>query len=233
MTGLVIFDYDWSLINDNSDTYVFQQLQPELYTHLRQLSSSGVQWTQAVDQTLAKLTCTKEQLIDALARIPIQDGMLEAVQFAHTKGCEIVIVSDANTVFIQSMLEHHNLTSIIKQVYTNPAVFEGNVLHVSPFHASNLPPHGCPRCPPNMCKGSIVQQIKASKTYSKIIYIGDGGGDFCPCATQLSSNDVIFAREQYELLRRLQANSGDVSATVEPWSTGLDILAGFQRHIVE
>ncbi|ETV96630.1 hypothetical protein H310_10324 [Aphanomyces invadans] len=227
--GLVVLDYDWSLINDNSDTYIFQQVQPPLVGALRQLSSAGVQWTQAVDQTLAKLECTKETLIDVVAHIPVQDGMLDAVHLAHERGWDVVIVSDANTVFIDSFLALHNLTSIIPRVFTNPSSFQGNTLHVTPYHPLDQPPHGCPRCPTNMCKGSIVKHIKAATACSKILYVGDGGGDYCPVATELTSKDVVFARDGYELLRRIHQHP--VQATVVPWNTGFDILAGFRAHL--
>ncbi|ETV77378.1 hypothetical protein H257_08809 [Aphanomyces astaci] len=254
--GLVVFDYDRSLIDDNSDTYIFHQVQPELVVHLKELTAAGVQWTQAVDQALSKLNCSKETLIDVIGRIPVQDGMLDAVHLAHERGWEVAIVSDANTVFIDAFLNLHNLTSIITQVFTNHSAFQGDTLHVTPYHPLDQPPHGCPRCPTNMCKGSIVKQIKASAEYTKILYIGtrhntyvirgqwhtmiatiglisvsvgDGGGDFCPVATELSSNDVVFAREKYELLHKVQQTP--VLATVVPWNTGFDILKGFQAHI--
>ncbi|KDO31533.1 hypothetical protein SPRG_03461 [Saprolegnia parasitica CBS 223.65] len=171
--ALVVFDYDWSLINDNSDTFVFKELQPALLDHLKQLTASGVQWTDAVDQTLGQLTSTtREELIEAIARVPVQPGMLEAVRFAHAQGAEVMIVSDANTVFIESMLALHGLQDIVRHVFTNPGTFDGNILRVHPFHPKADAPHGCPKCPVNMCKGSILRTIKAAKPYTKILYIG-------------------------------------------------------------
>ena len=32
--------------------------------------------------------------------------------------------------------------------------------------------------------------------YDRVVYIGDGGGDFCPC-TRLLASDVAFARRRY------------------------------------
>jgi len=37
-----------SLINENSDTFIFQQLQPELLAVLKGLCKSGVTWTEAI-----------------------------------------------------------------------------------------------------------------------------------------------------------------------------------------
>ncbi|RHY02814.1 hypothetical protein DYB25_006261 [Aphanomyces astaci] len=108
------------------------------------------------DQALSKLNCSKETLIDVIGRIPVQDGMLDAVHLAHERGWEVAIVSDANTVFIDAFLNLHNLTSIITQVFTNHSAFQGDTLHVTPYHPLDQPPHGCPRCPTNMCKGKTA-----------------------------------------------------------------------------
>ncbi|OQR90962.1 pyridoxal phosphate phosphatase [Achlya hypogyna] len=224
MASLVVFDYDWSLINDNSDTFVFKVLQPELLDHLKQLTAAGVQWTAAIDQTLSRLSTSRAQLVETIAQVPVQPGMLEAVHHAHAQGADIMIVSDANTVFIESFLELHNLQHIVRPVYTNPAAFEGDVLHVRPYHS---PPPGCPKCPVNMCKGAILRDIKAQKSYAKVVYIGDGGGDFCP-TSELSRNDFALARADYELAKRLAA-APDLPVNVRSWSTGQDILALFQE----
>jgi len=88
-----------------------------------------------------------------IARVPIQAGMLEAVHYAHEKDCDIYIVSDANTVFIQCMLELHGLGDIIKKVFTNPAEFHGDTLSLRPYHSKDIQPHSCSNCPANMCKG--------------------------------------------------------------------------------
>ena len=50
--------------------------------------------------------------------------------------------------------------------------------------------HTCTRCPKNLCKGLLVDEIVAhhkrlhGKDDCTIIYLGDGEGDFCP-ATRL------------------------------------------------
>ncbi len=71
--------------------------------------------------------------------------------------CELQIVSDANSYFINKILHSYGLHHYFpdKNIHTNPAfVAENGALHVLPFHAADeqLPPHGCNLCPPNMCK---------------------------------------------------------------------------------
>eukprot|EP00968_Pinguiococcus_pyrenoidosus_P020838 scaffold2577_cov254-Pinguiococcus_pyrenoidosus.AAC.3 len=41
---LIVFDYDWSLVNENSDTYVVAQLAPELQAQIFQERPAGEGW---------------------------------------------------------------------------------------------------------------------------------------------------------------------------------------------
>lgn len=245
---LVVFDYDWSLVNENSDTFVFKQLHAPLLESLtarlalRREQQQEVSWTALMDELLHELSeqqpqVTREVLRATLARIPILDRMLDAVRLAvDTHGADLKIVSDANTVYIQSMLEHHALAAHVSEIFTNPGFFEGvssSRLRVQPYHALHLAPHGCPNCPANMCKGAILDQIRSGNPgFQHVLYVGDGGGDFCP-STRLTSQDVVFARtddadgKAYGLLKKLLTNREQVQATVVPWTSGEDIYNHF------
>ncbi|KAJ0403096.1 hypothetical protein ATCC90586_001274 [Pythium insidiosum] len=249
MTTLVVFDYDWSLINENSDTWIFRQLSPELLEEVARRRSSG-SWTQLMDEMLGELVArrpelTRDDIRGAVADIPVQPRMLDAVRLAvEGNGAVLKIISDANTVYIDSMLKHHKIEALVSEVFTNPATFEGETarLSVRPYHPLNEAPHGCPNCPPNMCKGKrrILAKIRETTTFDRVIYIGDGGGDFCP-STLLSSRDIVLARaddedgKAYGLLKKLTLHADEIKARVVPWRTGQDIFdqfsSAFQAHM--
>ena len=44
-------------------------------------------------------------------------------------------------------------------------------LRVRPYHDSTLPPHGCPHCPPNMCKGDIVDELRTTTGAGRVLYV--------------------------------------------------------------
>lgn len=243
---LVVFDYDWSLVNENSDTFVFRQLHPPLLEQLnarlaQRRSDGGFSWTALMDELLGELAeqqplaASPERIRDALARIPVLDRMLDAVRLAvDAHGAVLAIVSDANSVYIESMLAHHALADRVREVVTNPAAFDGARLRVQPHHALHLEPHGCADCPANMCKGRILDGLlRDHGAFAHVLYVGDGGGDFCPSA-HLTARDVVFARaddadgKSYGLLKKLRANPERVQARVVPWSSGEDIFRHFQ-----
>uniref|UniRef100_K3WZN6 Uncharacterized protein n=1 Tax=Globisporangium ultimum (strain ATCC 200006 / CBS 805.95 / DAOM BR144) TaxID=431595 RepID=K3WZN6_GLOUD len=240
---LVVFDYDWSLVNENSDTFVFRQLHPALLETLaeRYRLLQPPSWTKLMDELLRDLALQQPHVSaaiirDTLARIPVLDKMLDAVRLAvETHGAVLKIVSDANTVYIDAMVAHHGLERHVSEVFTNPGFFDdadAKRLRVEPYHALHLDPHGCANCPANMCKGQILDKILSERRFSHVLYVGDGTGDFCP-STRLSPNDVVFARandadgKSYGLLKKLQANQDKVAAKVVPWSSGEDIYNQF------
>jgi pyridoxal phosphate phosphatase PHOSPHO2 len=159
---LIIFDYDWSLVDENSDIYIFKVLCPQLLDTIELRRKDSPSWTRLIDELLGELSTLRphlslSELKEVLAKIPVQDGMLEAVAHALQKNAIIKIISDANTFYIRSFLDHHGLSTHISEIFTNHAYFdENNRLRVSPYHSLDYEPHGCSFCPANMCKGMYV-----------------------------------------------------------------------------
>ncbi|EEY62506.1 pyridoxal phosphate phosphatase, putative [Phytophthora infestans T30-4] len=242
---LVVFDFDDSLVNEDSDVFVFGSLHPELCQTVYERHAKKPIWPSVFDDMLQVLSSEKphvtpELIRDAVAQIPIQARMIDAIRMAvELFGAEVKVISDGNTFYIESMLQHRELSEHVKEVFANPVEHEtlddGRTrLRIRPYHADHLDPHGCTWCPTNMCKGSILDSIRNGKSYSRVIYIGDGTGDFCP-ASRLTENDVVLARSHlvngnaYGLQRRINENPGVVHAPVVSWSTGYDIYRRFAQ----
>ena len=251
---LVIFDFDWSLINENSDTWVFEQLCPALYPELRELSCSTYKgrWTQLMDAMVEKMMSTPynvtiDQLNEALCSIPVFSETLSAVKLAKENGCTVSILSDANGHYIRTILRYLGLESYISDVVTNhsmicypdgptcdicPFPLPSARLHIGPYH-TDLEPHGCPLCPPNLCKGIVLDRWRRDESCSVVIYVGDGGGDFCP-ATRMNAADIILCRKEWTLHKKIQKHQDEmgIAAKVVPWSNGNDILAEFKSALL-
>ncbi|GLE05499.1 hypothetical protein PINS_up014522 [Pythium insidiosum] len=241
---LLIFDFDWSLINEDSDAYVASQLWPTAERDAPEFYST---FAREADQPQEEIDCptlfsrfmkkmvehkpelSREDVIHAIQRIPVQPRMIDAVHTAvREHDAHVAIVSNANTVYINAWLDHHGLHHLIRDVVTNPAEFDesSSVLHVRPYCSEG---HNCPWCPVNMCKGRIVEELRRRiAPTERVIYVGDGGNDFCP-ATILESSDVILARadDKNNLLTKIRNHAHRVKAEVVPWSTGQDVFDFF------
>jgi Putative Phosphatase len=185
-------------------------------------------------------------------------------------------VSDANTHFIEIIIAHHGIRPHFAAVHTNSSVFtEHGLLQVTP-HQPLAQPHTCTLCPPNLCKGAVLDKLRSAMCSStdsssssssssssaigsdcRVIYVGDGGGDYCP-ATRLLPTDLVLARhsdsKSYGLWSKIQAaqqqqeqqsdetataaagtttaaSTSVVVAEVKLWDTGHDLYDIFTQAL--
>ena len=233
---LLVWDFDWSLINENTDTFVVQQLDPsgDVWRRGKQKMQQGVGWTELMDWALGELCYDRPALDAALSAIPITDGARRAVQAACAAGAEQRILSDANSHYIATVLAAHGHADAFTRIETNPAEFADGRLRVRP-HQPDGAPHGSALCPPNLCKGTVLDRWIAELQPARVIYVGDGSGDYCP-ATRLRPGDVLLARRAPHdgLLKKCRANPAAVRAEVVEWDDadgGASLLAGIERAL--
>jgi len=244
--NLLVFDFDWSLVNENSDTYIFKKLEPSILQEIKSERSPGG-WTALMDDKLVKLQRTTsvelKDIAEVMGDLPVLPKMLESVSRAKSRDVYVAIVSDANQFYIDSFLEKHNLTDLISEIHTNKSridkmevatenqkLEEKDILRVSPYQSANSP-HMCELCPPNMCKGLIVDDMIKRLSPEHICYVGDGSGDFC-AATRLREQDSLLVRNDKEyrsalgLVKRINREKDEhpVIANIIYWKRGEEVL---------
>ena len=241
---VVIFDFDWSLVNENTDTYIFDVLAPQLVPDLNRLRQE-MQWTQLMDLMVKRMQVefgiTKHMVADCLRKIPYFQEMFAAARLAKERNAKLFIISDSNHFYINEILFEHGLDDLWTEIYTNLASFDyHDILSIAPYlDFSSGRRHSCCTCPVNMCKGDIMESVFAnlggrSESIEKVIYVGDGGGDFCPCK-RLSEGDIICCREGWrlhkDLITSIAADNSSIRALMVPWNNGIDVLQAFDAHI--
>ncbi|KAG5547256.1 hypothetical protein RHGRI_013058 [Rhododendron griersonianum] len=182
-TTVVVFDFDHTMIEDNSDTWVI------------------------------------EEITECLRQVPMNPRVISAIRKAHSLPR---IISDANQFFIETILKQFGLFDCFTEIVTNRSIIEGGRLRIFPYHSS---PHGCNLCPPNLCKGLVMEQIQASiseKGKIRMVYLGDGGGDFCP-SLKLGEGDHVMPRKDFPLWKRICDNRSIIKAKVYEWSNGEEL----------
>ncbi|KAL8136563.1 hypothetical protein V2J09_002564 [Rumex salicifolius] len=222
-SAVVIFDFDRTIIDGDSDNWVVTHMG---LTPLFNQLVSKLPWNSLMNKMMEELHSqgkTTEDIAQCLNQTPLEPQIVSAIKAAHAAGCELRIVSDANQFFIETILKHHGLLSCFTEIITNPSLIdEQGKLRIFPFHDSRSSPHGCSCkfCPPNMCKGLILEQMQASigkGCNSTFIYLGDGGGDYCP-SLKLGNGDHVMPRKNYPLSECIKSNPKLVQAQVHEWS---------------
>ncbi len=125
----VVWDFDWSLVNENSDTWIFEQLASPATRAL--MRDTAEQWTQRCDRAALSLQLRDGVPVAAVAaafsRLPIFPEHLQVVRELHAAGVHQFIVSDANTMFIKAFLDAHDLVSCFSAVVSNTARSQSRV----------------------------------------------------------------------------------------------------------
>lgn len=223
------FDFDHTLVDDNSDLYV-RKLAPngKLPSEIKALYTDRG-WTEymgAIFEYLHANGTTKEQMLNCIREIQFVDGNLELLKYLASDRFNVIIISDANSVFIDCILQAYKVDNVINAVYTNPAEFsEEGLLSLQYYHTQDW----CDLSTVNLCKGHILEDHirKAAKSgihFPVVAYVGDGTNDLCP-SLRLKSHDYVFAREGFRLLKKLnELPEGEAKAKVVSWKSGLDVL---------
>ncbi|KAJ6932434.1 inorganic pyrophosphatase 1-like [Populus alba x Populus x berolinensis] len=223
---VVVFDFDKTIIDVDSDNWVIDELG---FTDLFNQLLHTMPWNSLMDRMMKEIHShgkTIEDIAEVLRRIPIHPQVISAIKAAHALGCELRIVSDANMFFIETILKHLGLKDYFSEINTNPGfVDEQERLRISPYHDFTQSSHCCSLCPPNMCKGLIIERIQASISKDgskKIIYLGDGSGDYCP-SLKLTEADYVMPRKNFPVWDLISENPLLVKAEIHEWINGEEL----------
>lgn len=222
-TTVIVFDFDKTIIDVDSDNWVIDSLgATDLFNQLL----PTLPWNSLMDRMMMELHSqgrTLEEIGECLKKAPLDPHVISAIKSAHSLGCDLRVLSDANMFFIETILKHHGIFECFTEINTNPSfVDEQNRLRISPHHDFNKLSHGCNLCPPNMCKGKIIERIRAStfaQGIKRFIYLGDGKGDYCPML-KLSEGDYVMPRKNYPVWDLITSNIGLIKAEIHEWSNG-------------
>lgn len=231
----MVFDFDHTVVDDNSDTWVIRCLPNQnLPDSLRRSYRKG-HWTEFMGQVLKHIgeqNVSADSIRSMMETIPYTAGMTELLRFIskNKSMVDCIVVSDSNNLFIDWILQAGGLLDAVDRIFTNEARFnEYGHMEVSGHHE-----HNCQHCPVNLCKRKVLEQYLSYQNacgveYRCVVYVGDGGNDLCP-ALCLRTQDVVMPREGFSLEKLLAAEEA-VQARVSVWRCGTDILQELQNSL--
>ncbi|TKS69703.1 putative phosphatase phospho2 [Collichthys lucidus] len=241
MKTLMVFDFDHTVVDDNSDTWVIRCLPGQtLPDSVKKLYRKG-HWTEFMGRVMNYIgdqEVSPEKVRSVMETIPFTAGMTDLLTFIseHKSTIDCIVISDSNTMFIDWILCASGLQGAVDQVFTNPAKFnELGYMEVQCYHS-----HDCDRCPVNLCKKKVLELYLAEQSdggveYERIFYVGDGGNDLCPTSC-LRGHDVAMPRKGFTLEKLLaklesQEDNSSLRAKVIAWSNGTEILEELKASI--
>ena len=231
---LVVFDFDHTILDDNSDTHV-NKLFPSDDERLQaeKIASDFRCWTDRMQEIFRQLHTHRVQPEDYrqnMQDIPLTPGFAQLITYLHSlPNTDLIVASDSNLVFIDTILKHHHLDHAFKDIFTNPAYFneENQCLIVEQYGQQT-----CPTCPSNMCKREILEKYLRAKYTGdvQVIFVGDGHNDVC-AAKSLKANDLVCARSGYRMAKELKnVEEQKIAAEVFEWTDGKQIEDYLREH---
>uniref|UniRef100_H3CXP7 Phosphatase, orphan 2 n=1 Tax=Tetraodon nigroviridis TaxID=99883 RepID=H3CXP7_TETNG len=233
MKILMVFDFDHTVVDDNSDTWVFRCLPGQTLPDSIKNTYTKGHWTEFMGRVLnyiGEQEVSPARVRSVMETIPLTAGMADLLTFIseHKRAVDCIVISDSNTMFIEWILQAA-VRAAVDHVFTNPArINEQGHMEVRHHHS-----HDCERCPVNLCKRKVLEHYLSQRRhggaeYERIFYVGDGGNDLCPTSC-LRKHDVAMPRRGYTLEKLLaklakQRDDSPLKAEVVTWSSGSDIL---------
>lgn len=228
---LAAFDFDHTICDDNSDIVARKLISTDKIPDTVKRMYQADNWNAYMGKIFELLNTNDidvKTIKGAINQIPSVTGVDILLSELHSRNCEIIIISDANSLFIEWWLKHKGLSHTVKKIFSNPATIEEEMLKIKMYHLQDY----CKLSSKNLCKGQILDDYISKRSleginFERIIYVGDGRNDLCPIL-RLSEKDLAFPRIGYTLVNILKKSADDesqqVKAEIIPWETGNDIL---------
>ena len=217
ISTLFVWDFDWTVINCNSDEYIPASFigSDEMERRLRAMikQHGPEKWHDCVadliNDCMTESKATKQDVLNVAASMPYLVDIRGALEdIANNDKCGQAIISDGNDEFIKSFLKRNDMGSYFSRgIETNFGIWDNNkdddndnttmakeifsVVHQSTKYGG----HSCAKCPPNLCKTQVLLDVLSRETQRpRVVYIGDGSNDVCPAINVLEEGDVLLAR---------------------------------------
>ncbi|XP_065364776.1 pyridoxal phosphate phosphatase PHOSPHO2 [Calliphora vicina] len=236
---LAAFDFDYTVVAQNTDTVIRDLLPPDRLTKDMQDIIEVQGWTEYMAEVFRRLHACHikpDKILQTIHGIPEVPGFVRMLKRLNTKyGCDLIVISDSNSLFIEEWIKSHGLQENFTKVFTNPAQFDdAGLLTIKPYHHQT----DCRLSAVNLCKGKVLehfmieQDLRHNITYERVIYVGDGNNDICP-VTKLRNRDVACAREGFAMAKTLAKNPMKLKVRAEfiIWKSGFDLLDQLERHM--
>ncbi len=255
---LAAFDFDHTIINSNSDIYIDKILLEktscinkksyEYPVEVENKHDSNGGWTERMNAVFeymfSKYGVKGKDLLECLEDIKIDDSMIDLIKLLKNNGYELIILSDANSLFIETILLKNNLFNFFDKIYTNKAFIDENeclvVKPLNQIYNQNGEPFKCSTgfCTSNICKGTIfndhLNKLLPDNFVEHLLFVGDGRNDYCG-GLSLNKNNHFCVRKNFNLSKLLSKKENmvkSIRADIVYWDSAHDIIENLKNVII-
>ena len=227
---LLIFDFDETIIDQDS---MYEQakmtLSEEDYKKIIEIDEFD--YYEAFNYFFKKekdIGLTLQDINSNLEKISLSPKIQELFDYIRQNKSkyDLLLLSGDIDYVIKYILQYHNFLNLFSYMICNKAEIQDNNSERIIYVPRNQFPHECNLCIESQCKGLELEKFLKDKKYEKIIFVCDGGNDYCPAKKLMKKGDIVFPREGHKFLKRIKNENleNDLKCQIIPWKTGEDII---------
>jgi len=230
--NLLIFDFDETITDQDSEYEVAKNtLTYEQYQKIVEQDKIGDSETfNHFFKHLKERGLSLEDYNKHLEKLELSPKMKELFEYLkkNKSKYEILIISGDIEYVIKHVLKYHGYLDLFDDFICNTCEIQNENSERLIYVQMIQFPHDCNLCIPTQCKGLELKKFleKKQKKYEKIIFVCDGGNDFCPAKKIFQKNDIIFPRVGHGLCKKLFENDSkkELICEIYPWNSGDEII---------
>ena len=119
---------------------------------------------------------------------------------------DLLLLSGDIDYVIKYVLQYHKIFDLFSYIICNKAEIQDEIAERIIYVPRDQFPHNCDLCISSQCKGLELKKYlekNSRNKFNKIIFVCDGGNDFCPSKKILRKGDIVFPRVDHGLHKEL------------------------------
>ena len=229
---LLIFDFDETIVDQDSEYEVAKNtLTYEEYQKIVEMDKIDYYDTfNLFFKLLKERGFTLQDYHKNLEKLELSPKMKELFEYLkkNKSKYEMIILSGDIEYSIKYVLKYHGYLDLFDDFICNTCEIQNDNSERLIYVPRDQFNHDCNLCISSQCKGLELKKFleKKKKKYEKIIFVCDGGNDFCPAKKLFQKNDIIFPRVGHGLCKKLFEKNlkKDLICEICPWNNGDEII---------
>ena len=235
---LLIFDFDETIVDKDS---VYEQtnmtLSKEEYEKILEMDKIDfIDTFNYFFKRMKDIGLSLKDINSNLEKLELSPKMKELFDYLRKNKSkyEMIILSGDIDYSIKHVLKYHGFLDLFDDFILNKAIIQDEKSERLLFVPRDQFPHSCDLCISSQCKGLELKKYlekNKDKKYSKIIFVCDGGNDFCPSKKILKKGDIVFPRVEHGLYRKLFERKliNELDCDVYPWKNADEIIEKLEK----
>ena len=160
-------DFDGTITKKDAVNTFFEMYAPKKWLEYEKLWVEGkiTSRENAIKQVALLKNISQQMLDDYINSIEIDEHFVEFYNFIKTQGTELIVLSDGFDLFIEKVLEKHNIIDV--KIFANRLTYNNGSFEIKFPHFDDSCKIGA-----GMCKCGKIKE-------ADYWYIGDGVSDLC------------------------------------------------------